>query len=252
MPTITTREPILLDPREEVLASLSSASFRVTVRNATDDDPAEVLMYGAVGDPFDGVDARGFSNFLRENRGNPVNVRINSPGGLAYDGITIHNALLSHDGPVYTTIEGMAGSAARIVAMAGAPVRMFENATLFIHRALALAVGNVDVMRATADFLVKLDDQIARTYGAKAGKPRAQFLTMMRGKVDGTALSAAEAQKLGLVDEVLSIRQSDRPDPAKAQAALDQELRQEGTTRLATLQAARARRLCERCDLHEV
>ena len=123
----------------------------------------------------------------------------------------------------------MAGSAASIVAMAGAPVRMFENATLFIHRALALAIGNVDVMRDTADFLDKLDDQISRTYGAKAGKPRNQFLTMMRGKVDGTSLSAAEAQKLDQVDEVLSIGQSDRPKnetgTAEAQADFVQQLR---------------------------
>ena len=68
------------------------------------------------------------------------------------------------------------------------------KAFLLQTNALALAIGNVDVMRDTADFLDKLDDQIARTYGAKAGKPRTQFLTLMRGKVDGTSLSAAEAQ----------------------------------------------------------
>jgi ATP-dependent protease ClpP protease subunit len=86
--------------------------------------------------------------------------------------------------------------------MAGAPVRMSENATIFIHRIRALAIGELDVMRDTTDFLDKLDDQIACTHGAKAGKPRARFLTVMRGKVDGTSVSAGEAQKPGLVDEV--------------------------------------------------
>ncbi len=66
--------------------------------------------------------------------------------------------------------------------MAGAPVRMSENATIFIHRIRALAIGELDVMRDTTDFLDKLDDQIACTHGAKAGKPRARFLTVMRGK----------------------------------------------------------------------
>src|SRR5688572_1918250 len=126
--------------------SASSSSFRVGVRNAKGEEPAEIVLYGEVGNPYEAMDARSVGQFLRANKGRAVNVRINSPGGLAYDGITIHNALLAHDGPITTIIEGMAGSAASIIAMAGAPVQMYENANLFIHRASLIAVGNVDIM----------------------------------------------------------------------------------------------------------
>lgn len=256
MPPVTfTRLPIEVTARSEVLAAAQSDAFKVAVKNASDDNPAEILVYGEIGMPADwgGVTATDVARFLRDNKGKPVNVKINSPGGLAYDGVTIHNALISHDAKVTTTIEGIAGSAASIIAMAGMPVRCFENASLFIHRALALVIGNCDVMRDTADFLDKLDDGISRTYGAKAGKPRAQFLSLMKGKVDGTVLTAQEAQKLGLVDEVLSIGSGERGAsaeggvvPEAALAAAGTNLQAEGRERLQNIEAERARRLRER------
>ena len=237
---------LFLSTKAQQAASLPD--FRVGVKNATDDEPAEIVLYGEIGNPWEAMDAKSVSNFLRHNKGKAVNVRINSPGGLAFDGITIHNALAAHDAKVTTIIEGMAGSAASIVAMAGTPVQMYENAQLFIHRASVIAVGNVDVMAEAQDWLKKIDDALARTYKAKTGRGIEKINAWMRGKVDGTIFSAKEAQGEKFVDEVVALKPGEKR--SRASAAFDATvLRREGERRLRSMEVARAQRLRERRDL---
>lgn len=206
----------------EAQKAASSEAFAVGVKNAKGDDPAEIALYGEIGNPWDIADARSVSAFLRENKGKAVNVRINSMGGLAYDGITIHNALVAHDGPVTTIIEGMAGSAASIIAVGGDPVQIYENAHLFIHRAQMVAIGNVDAMNEAIAWLNKVDDAIARTYKAKTGKAFDKIMAMMRGSMDGTVMTAKEAVELKFADQVISLKTGaaknaiDTPIDAKA------------------------------------
>jgi ATP-dependent protease ClpP protease subunit len=185
--------------------ALSSPTFHLGFKNATGDGPAEVLIYGEIGDPYAQGDAKGMGQFLRANKGRAINVRINSPGGLAYDGITIHNALVAHDGPVTTIVEGLAASAASIIAMAGKPAKIYENAQLMIHRAQGSAQGNRGVMLEIAEWLQAIDEAIAQTYRAKTGKGVESILKLMDGKVDGTVFSAKEAKSHGFVDEIVRI-----------------------------------------------
>lgn len=199
-------ELINLNLSAEAQAAASSQSFRVGVKNASGDQPAEIALYGEIGDPWQACDARSVGQFLRDNKKMPVCVRINSPGGLAYDGITIHNALLAHDGPVTTMIEGMAGSAASIIAMAGQPVQIYENAQFFIHRAAVIAVGNRDMMAEAQNWLDKIDEAICRTYKGKTGAAYDKIMAMMIGKVDGTVFTAREAVAAKFCDEVISLK----------------------------------------------
>lgn len=178
--------------------------FRLDLRN--DSNSLEIGVYGEVGATEEGgVSSASVAQILRHNRGRPVTVRINSPGGSAFDGIAIFNMLIAHDGPVTVIIEGMAGSSASIIAMAGKPIQFYANASLFVHRASLMAIGNRDVMSDAVTVLDSVDDQIAMTYEARSGRPKSLFSKLMRGKVDGTTLSAAEAKQLGLCDEILSI-----------------------------------------------
>ena len=189
---------------EAVANRLSSKSFRVAV-NQTDDE-LELLIIGIVGDPYDEMDARSVVQLLSENRDKRVRVRIDSPGGLLFDGLMIHNALVKHEAEVITEIEGIAASAASIIAMAGDTVRMVANGSLFIHRAMGIAFGNESIMDDMATFLRKADDQIVKTYAAKTGQTEATIRTMLEGKVDGTVFDADEAKDLGFVDEIVPIR----------------------------------------------
>lgn len=236
------RQLIEINLSAEGQKAASSESFRVGVKNASGDDPAEIEIYGVIGDSYDGCDARSVSAFLRANKGKAVNVKLNSPGGLAYDGITIHNALLAHDGPVRCVIDGMAGSAASVIAMAGQPLQMYENAQLFIHRASVIAIGNVDMMDEAKDWLAKIDDSIAKTYMAKTNKKMPTIMTMMKGKVDGTVFTAREAKDAGFVDEILSLKNS------KA-SAIAPDFRQEAEERLQHSEASRAQRIRARREL---
>lgn len=195
--------------RNELQEKNGRGRFEFT--NGKGDEPAEIAIYGVIGDPFEGNNASEFARFLRDNKKQAINVRINSPGGLAYDGITIHNALLQHEGRVTTTIEGEAGSAASIIAVAGAPARMFENATFFIHRASLLVAGNSDVFREALNWLTQIDESIARTYKAKTGRSLEKIVAQMEGQGgDGTPFSAKDALADRYVDEIVSLKRPEQ------------------------------------------
>lgn len=182
-----------------------STTFRVGVKNQAG-GTIEILIYGVIGDPWEELDARSIAERLGQNETAPVLVRIDSPGGLAFEGLTIHNALIAHKGDVTTRIEGLAGSAGAIIAVAGDTVEMVDNGTFFIHRAMGVGVGNARVMTDLAEFLDKLDQQIAKTFAAKTGKPAENMMALMTGKVDGTTMDASEAADLGFVDNIIPIR----------------------------------------------
>lgn len=194
-------------------AAAAKAPLLIGAKNATDKEPAEIVLYGEVGNPYDNMDAASVGSFLRSNRGAPVVVRINSFGGSAYDGITIRNALAQHDGKTTSIIEGIAGSAASIIAIGAQRVKMLENASYFIHRASVLAAGNTDVMQEAATWLAQLDEAIARTYKAKTGRSMEKIRDWMRGRVDGTNFSASEALAEKFIDEVVPLKAM---APAKA------------------------------------
>lgn len=227
----------------------SSTDFRVGVRNAAGDQPAEIVIDGEIGDPYAQADSRSVGQFLRANKGKPVVVLINSPGGLAYDGITIFNALVSHDGPTTTTITGMAGSAASIIAMGGDKRQIYDNANLFIHRASVIAVGNRDVMEESINWLDKIDEAIARTYQAKTGLPIDTIRKQMRGRVDGTVFSAKEAKSGGWVDEIISPKQQKQGKNSLSSMNPLDSLRREGESRLNAIDTMRAERIRTRREI---
>jgi len=221
MPLLTTHHSPLstLDNLpESVRDQLTSRQFRVAVENKADGS-LELLVMGIVGDPSEGLASRQVAELLAKNPEKPVRVRINSPGGLAYDGITIHNALVRHKGQVTVEIEGMAGSAAAVIAMAGRPVRIWENASLYIHRAQGIAVGNRVVMEDLAGLLDRVDQGLGQTFAAKSGQPLGKIMDLLTGKVDGTMLTPAEALDLRLVDEIVPIKAEGQGAGAGKQAA---------------------------------
>ncbi len=221
----TTRALVMANSPAEARNQADAESFRIGVKNAIGDEPAEICIYGEVGDPWEMCDAASMSQFLRNNKGKAVNVRINSPGGLAYDGIVSHNALLAHDGPVSTTIEGFAGSAASIIAVAGKPAKIYENAQFYPHRASVLAYGNRAMMKEAMDWLDQIDDAIARTYKAKTGKALDKIKDIMVGAVDGTLFSARDAVANRFCDEVILLTRNAAQNQAPVTAVADQSPR---------------------------
>ena len=192
---------------------MSDDKFRVYC-NADAEGPVELLVMDEIGESWygEGVKATDVVSFLSSNRGRDVNVRINSPGGLVYDGLVIYNNLKQHDGIVTVTIEGLAFSAASFIAMAGDTIRMHEASDIGIHRAWGGGVGNAKTMRGVAEWLDQIDSHLVEIYQAKTGAGENQINEWLDGTDDGTLFSAKEAVRFGFADELIPIKEAGKTD----------------------------------------
>jgi ATP-dependent protease ClpP protease subunit len=179
------------------------------IGNAAASGPTRVNIYDEIS--WWGISAQEFCDELAAIEGD-VEVHINSPGGLAFDGMTIYNALASRSGGVTTVVDGLAASAASTIAMAGRPRVMSPGSMMMIHDASGLCIGNELDMLDTAKLLGKLSGNIASIYAAHSGTPADQWRETMRGEGWYTAQEAVDA---GLADEVAK-KASDDPEDSAA------------------------------------
>lgn len=163
---------------------------------------AEVAIYGRIGQTWDGkgVGAEGFLNSLKAlGDVSAITVRINSEGGSVFDGVAIHNALKTHKARVTVRVDGLAASAASLIAMAGDKVVMPANALMMIHDPSGGVVGTSGDMRKMADTLDKIAESLVTSYQSKTGQSRDKIKTMMSSE---TWMNADDALGLGFADEV--------------------------------------------------
>jgi ATP-dependent Clp endopeptidase proteolytic subunit ClpP len=178
-------------------------SPRIDFRAQEDSDESEVLLYDFIGfDLFDeGWTAQKFAEELNRIKGTKkLTVRINSPGGDVWDGMAIYNMLSDFASETRVVIEGIAASAASLVAMAGDTVDAYETSQLMIHDAWTLVMGNAQELREVADVLDRIDGQIADVYAAQSGTPAKAWREIMD---QDSYLTAQEAKDKGLVDTVI-------------------------------------------------
>jgi ATP-dependent protease ClpP protease subunit len=174
----------------------------------------EVLLYGDVGDPWgwgDGFTPGDVAKCLALHGSGDVTVRINSGGGIAWDGTAIYSLLRAHAGKVTVVIDGIAASAASAIAMAGDAIEMRGGALMMIHDASAITWGTAADHEKSRDMLDKLSGQYARIYSDRSGRSEDEVRAMM---LEETWLTAEEAVANGLATAVLS-------DAAQASAAFD-------------------------------
>lgn len=132
-----------------------------------------------------------------------IDVRINSGGGDVFEAAAIYNMLKRHKARVEVHIDGLAASAASVIAMAGDKVTMPKNSMLMIHNAWTFAFGNHNEMRKLADDLEKINDStVKQSYLSKNPEIDADELSRLMD--EETWLSADEALEMGLADEVIS------------------------------------------------
>jgi ATP-dependent Clp endopeptidase proteolytic subunit ClpP len=168
-------------------------------------DEAEILIYDFIGfDYFDeGMTAKRFYDELQNvSDASSLRVRINSPGGDVWDGMAIYNMLVESQATTRVTIEGIAASAASLIAMAGDTVEAYETSQIMIHDAWTIALGNEQELREIADTLEKIDGQIADVYANKSGGDAQEFRRLMD---EETFATAKEARDLGIVDTVIEL-----------------------------------------------
>ena len=137
-----------------------------------------------------------------------MTVWLNSPGGDCVAAAQIYNMLKEYPGNITIKIDGIAASAASLIAMAGDNVLMSPVSMMMIHNPLTMAVGNADDMQKAAAMLNEVKDSIINAYELKTGLSRAKLSHLMD---DETWMNAVKAVELGFADGIL-YRDSDKED----------------------------------------
>jgi ATP-dependent protease ClpP protease subunit len=158
-----------------------------------------------------GVSAEAFQRELRAMSGD-VELRINSPGGDVFAARAMAQAIREHPGKVTAYVDGVAASAASLLAVTAAETVMAPGSMMMIHEAWTIGLGNKGDFLATAALLEKIDASIVETYQAKAGGEPEAWAAAMAAE---TWYTAAEAVAAGLADRVSEAK------PPAAQAAWD-------------------------------
>lgn len=140
---------------------------------------------------------------------------INSPGGDCVAAAQIYNMLMDYKGNVTVKIDGIAASAASVIAMAGAKVYVSPVSMLMIHNPMTVAMGNAADMEKAIEMLSSVKDSIINAYEIKTGLSRARLSHLMDAE---TWMDANKAVELGFADEILS-----RPKLAAPQKEEDEE-----------------------------
>lgn len=164
----------------------------------TSERTAEIILYGAIGGWY-GVQAVDFVAELADLDVDTIELRVNSPGGSAYDGIAIMNALHRHKARVVATVDGLAASAASVIVQAADELVMGRGSELMIHDASNIAWGNAGVLRKEAEHLDRLSQSVAGIYAERAGGTADEWREAMLAE---TWYSAQEAVDAGLADRV--------------------------------------------------
>jgi len=163
----------------------------------SDDGTATIHLYDEIG-AF-GAGSKEFLADLGKLSGQHIHLRINSPGGSVVEGTAIYNALRRHEGGLTVHIDAMAASMASVIAMAGSPVFMADNALLMIHNPWTVSMGESKDLRKEADLLDKLKVNLRNAYVRKTGINAEDIAQMMD---EETWLDAVEAVALGFADAI--------------------------------------------------
>lgn len=146
---------------------------------------SEIYIYDAIGDSFwgDSISAKQFSETLNkiDPKTKVLNVRINSPGGDVFDGISIYNLLQAKKKTmkVVCIVDGLAASIASIIAMAGDEIIMGQGSLMMIHKPMAGVYGNADELDKMINRLDDVEEQLISIYAKKTNKPRAELRAML-------------------------------------------------------------------------
>ena len=129
-----------------------------------------------------------------------ITVWINSPGGDCIAASQIYSMLMDYKGNVTVKIDGIAASAASVIAMAGTTVLMAPTALLMIHNPATMAFGDHNEMQKAIEMLSEVKESIINAYELKTGLSRAKLDHLME---DETWMNAKKAIELHFADGML-------------------------------------------------
>ncbi len=148
-----------------------------------------------------------------------ITVWINSPGGDCIAAAQIFNMLADYPGHITVKIDGIAASAASVIAMAGDEVYMSPVSMMMIHNPATVAMGDHTDMQKAIDMLSEVKESIINAYVGKTGQSRAKLSHLMDAE---TWMNAGKAVELGFADGILKRESTeDTAEPAEDVAVSD-------------------------------
>ncbi|ACL77129.1 Clp protease ClpP [Heyndrickxia sporothermodurans] len=137
-----------------------------------------------------------------------ITVWINSPGGDVFAAAQIYNMLMEYTGKVTVKIDGLAASAASVIAMAGGDVYMSPVSMLMIHNPSTIAIGDSEEMLRAKALLDEVKESIINAYELKTGLSRTKLSHLMDAE---SWMNANKAIELGFADKIMFM-ESETPD----------------------------------------
>ncbi|MEK4922383.1 head maturation protease, ClpP-related [Cytobacillus sp. FSL R5-0569] len=174
---------------------------KVFKAEAVSEDVTKLTMYGDIGESwwYDSITAKSVESTLKDITTNNIEVHINSYGGDVFDGISIYNILKNHEANVTIHIDGIAASAASIIAMSGDKIIMNTGSIMMIHEGSTYAYGTKTDITKTLNALESIDKSIADIYMTRFTGTREEIDEKI---VKETWLTASEAIDAGLADKI--------------------------------------------------
>ena len=174
-------------------------------RNQADGEPeARVLeLYGTIASESwfdDDVTPQMFKDELFAEEGDVI-IYLNSPGGDCIAASQIYTMLMDYRGSVTIKIDGIAASAASVIAMAGTSVLMAPTSLMMIHNPMTAAFGSKDEMEKAIEMLEEVKESIINAYELRTGLSRARISHLMDSE---TWMNAKRAIELGFADGMLT------------------------------------------------
>ena len=130
-----------------------------------------------------------------------ITLWINSPGGDCIAASQIYSMLMDYKGNVTVKIDGVAASAASVIAMAGTQVLMAPTALMMIHNPMTVAFGDHTDMKKAIEMLDEVKESIINAYEIKTNLSRAKLSHLMDSE---TWMNANKAVELGFADDILT------------------------------------------------
>ncbi|MCW6681310.1 Clp protease ClpP [Aerococcaceae bacterium NML160702] len=188
-----------------------------TIQNNKDEPVEEVLLLnGTIAEESwfdDDITPRIFKEELDKRKGD-ITLWINSPGGDCIAAAQIYNMLIDRKGQVTVQIDGIAASAATVIAMAGTTVKMSPVSMMMIHDPMMGVFGNSKEMEQAISILNEVKESIINAYELKTGLSRNKIAKLMESE---TWMNARTAIQLGFADEVTQrsdLQNIDQPEIA--------------------------------------
>jgi ATP-dependent Clp protease protease subunit len=166
------------------------------------EDTRTLYLDGAIAEESwlgDEITPKQFKSDLFNGEGD-ITVWINSPGGDVFAASQIYNMLMDYKGKVTVKVDGLAASAASVIAMAGGEVLISPTGLFMIHNPMTVALGDTEDMQKAIDMLSEVKESIINAYQLKTSISRAKLSNMMDAE---SWINANKAVELGFADSIM-------------------------------------------------